>query len=324
MPHRGGSLGSAAIIFTLMATTFGSFGTGRADIGRSNPSKKSLCSFSSERGFGKYVKVEKRNEYYSKRCPLAAGRFKKCLTEGHQWQPPHDCELLEISAFTRYFRNRSLILWGDSMSEQLSASLLCMLSHRKTWLEKDTSAYNKLMRKRRYCFTVSNNIKICFVYSVNPMRHLEYIKGIQNRETLIVANFGAHYNHFKPEKDEVYLRRDIEAIIPELSNFESKVIWRETSAQHFSTEDGSFRFQPQKREDSKCSPLRIQTRGWRNDITTPLMEKFTPYVLRLGIFSSSIPASLHRGGNDCTHFCNPGVTDDWSRILMNYIYTHNI
>ena len=44
----------------------------------------------------------------------------------------------------------------------------------------------------------------------------------------------------------------------------------------------------------KCQPVRIQSRGWRNDVTTPLMQNFTPYVLKLGAFSSSIPPSLHR------------------------------
>ena len=170
----------------------------------------------------------------------------------------------------------------------------------------------------------SNNIKICFVYSSNPKKNLEYIKGLQGEETLLVANFGVHYNQYKPQNDEVALRKDMEAILPEISKFESKIIWRETSVQHFPSEDGSFSFQVRKREKVKCQPVRIQSRGWRNDVTTPLMQNFTPYVLKLGAFSSSIPPSLHRGGDDCTHFCNPGVTDDWSRILMNYIYTHNI
>jgi len=316
-----------AIVYILTATMFGSSGTvfgerTLEDLGL----KDSLCSFSSEREFGKYVKVAKRNEYYSKRCPLAARRFKKCFTEGYQWQPPYDCELLEISAFTRYFRNRTLILWGDSISEQLSGSLLCMLSDRKIWHEKDASAYIKLMRKRRYCFTVSNNIKICYVYSSNPKKHLEQILELQNKEALVVANFGLHYNINKTQKDELALKGDIEEFITELSKFTSKLIWRETSAQHFPTEDGSFSSHVKKNSGkaSKCVPVRKQTRGWRNDITTPLMQNATPYVLRIGAFSSSIPPSLHRSEKDCTHFCNPGVTDDWSRILMNYIYAHNI
>lgn len=295
--------------------------------GTKNPSNSSasICSFSSEGDFGKYVKVEKRSEYYTKGCPLVASRFKKCSTEGYAWQNPIDCELLEISAFTEYFRNRTLILWGDSLTEQLSGSLLCLLSDRNTWYKKGRSSL-EMIRKRRYCFLVLNNIKICFVYSSNPQKNLEYVRDLQNADALVVANFGVHYNKKKFRRDEIALKRDIEEFSAKISKFTSKIIWRETSAQHFSTEDGSFSFQVRKRSGKylKCQPSSNQRRGWRNDVTTPLMERVTPYVLKIGAFSTFIPPSLHRGGNDCTHFCNPGVTDDWSRILMNYIYAHNI
>jgi len=285
-----------------------------------------FCSFSSERDFGKYVKVKNRTEYYTKDCPLSAGRYRKCLTEGYEWQNPYDCELLEIPAFTSYFRNRTLIFWGDSMTEQLAGSLLCMLSDKSSWNEKERRASIKLMRKRRYCFSVTNDIRVCFVYSSSPQKKLELVKVLQNEEALVVANFGVHYNKETLQRDEIALRTDMEAVIPEISKFRSKVIWRETSAQHFPPHDGSFIVQARKlsRRKPKCQPVRIQGRGWRNDITTPLMQEITPYVLRIGLFSSSIPPSLHRGGKDCTHFCNPGVTDDWARILMNFIYIHNI
>jgi len=288
--------------------------------------KDGFCSFSSEKEFGKYVKVRKRNEYYSKDCPYAAARFKKCLTKDYEWQHPKECKLLEITTFTTYFRNRTLILWGDSMSEQLAGSLLCMLSDRNTRDEMERKAFIKLMRKRQYCFKVLNNIKICFVYATDPKKHLEYVKALQNEEGLVVANFGVHYNKGKSQKNEIALKRDIESIIPVISTFVSKLVWRETSAQHFPSQDGSFSFQDLKtsKRNSKCQPTRVPSRGWRNDITTPLMQNVTPYVLQVGVLSSSIPPSLHRGSNDCTHFCNPGVTDDWSRILMNYIYMNNI
>ena len=289
-------------------------------------SNESFCSFSADRDFGKYVKVKRRSEYYSKDCPLAANRFKKCLTEGYEWRKPDECELVEISTFTRYFSNRTLILWGDSLTEQLAGSLLCMFLDSNTRREVRTNALNKLLRSRRYCFFVVNNIKICFVYASDPKRHLEYVKALQNEEALVVMNFGVHYNKEKSEKNEVALQRDMESIIPEISKFTSRVIWRETSAQHFFTEDGSFSSEIQKGSGKsfKCKPVKNQSRGWRNDITTPLMLNVTPYVLQMGLFTSSIPPSLHRGNNDCTHFCNPGVTDDWSRVLLNYIYTHDI
>jgi len=286
----------------------------------------SFCSFSSGEDFGKYVKMKRRSEYYQKKCPFVAGRFTKCSTEGYVWQSPSDCNLLEVSEFTKYFKNRTLILWGDSLTEQLSGSLLCLLSDKNTWDERERNTHLALLRKRQYCFLVSNNIKICYVYSSNPKKHLEQILELQNKEALVVANFGLHYNINKTQKDELALKGDIEEFITELSKFTSKLIWRETSAQHFPTEDGSFSSHVKKNSGkaSKCVPVRKQTRGWRNDITTPLMQNATPYVLRIGAFSSSIPPSLHRSEKDCTHFCNPGVTDDWSRILMNYIYAHNI
>ena len=291
-----------------------------------NLSQASFCSFSLEDEFGKYVKVRERSEYYSKDCPLASARFKKCESEGYAWQPPRDCELLEIFSFMEYFKNRTIIFWGDSLTEQLSGSFLCLLSDKSKWQVKGMNKFTKSMRKRRYCVLVLKDIRICFVYASDPTKHVKYILQLQNTQSVVVVNFGVHYNRENPRKNETALQKDIEGLVSKLSNFSSKIIWRETSAQHFPTVDGSFAFQSTNghRTDLKCQHLRVQNRGWRNEITTPMVEKVTPYVLKMGSFSSSIPPSLHRGGRDCTHFCNPGVTDDWSRILMNYIFTHSV
>ena len=50
--------------------------------------------------------------------------------------------------------------------------------------------------------------------------------------------------------------------------------------------------------------LRDPSDGWR------LIDSYTPTVLR---------PDLHIGGNDCLHYCIPGPTDHWVRLLYNVL-----
>mmetsp|Transcript_7220 Transcript_7220/g.21810 ORF Transcript_7220/g.21810 Transcript_7220/m.21810 type:complete len:345 (+) Transcript_7220:2965-3999(+) len=287
---------------------------------------KQICPFSSE--FGEYMEVKKRTEYYMKECPFVANRFKGCETRGYSWRPPKDCNLLDIIDFMEYFSNRTLMFWGDSLNEQLAESMMCMLTSRNLWNADGVGNFVASMRKRDYCLKAQNNINICFLYSSRPQKGIERIS-MQVDSTVVIANFGLHYSIGKKGQNDEDLKEDIKWLSNFLPKVKATFLWRETSVQHFPTKDGTFDYKSKKiirakTIRAKCRGFKFPSRGWRNDITTPEMQNSKIKVLKLGKFSSLIPPSLHRGGKDCTHYCNPGVTDDWARIVMNYIYAHKI
>jgi len=290
-----------------------------------------FCPFSAEDDdFGSYIKTKIRKEYYSHDCPFIAKKYKKCSSEGYAWQNPKLCSLLEVSQFKEYFKNRTLIFWGDSLSEQIFGSLMCLLTPRKSWRANKTRKIVDRREKPRYCLSTSHEIKICIVYARTPIFSLDYVQKLQENDSILLANFGIHYNHGVRDHDEEALRRDAEILANAIPNFKGRFVWRETSAQHFPTEDGSFNQRAARSsyeiKSFSCKDASILNRGWRNMITTPILRNATKNVLEIGSFSTATPAALHKHGpgRDCTHYCAPGVPDDWARIVMNYIYVHKL
>ena len=184
--------------------------------------------------------------------------------------------------------------------------------------------------KPRYCLYTSHKIKMCIVYARTPIFDRDYVQNLLENDSILVANFGIHYNHGVRDHDEEALRRDTELLANAIPNFKGRFIWRETLAQHFPTEDGSFNQRSARSsyelKSFRCRDARSSNRGWRNMITTPILRKVTSNVLEIGSFSTATPAALHKHGpgRDCTHYCAPGAPDDWARIVMNYIFARKL
>ena len=285
-----------------------------------------FCNFKTSLNFGEYVRGNVKKEYYEKDCPHVLPRFKKCNSIGYVWEPPKDCELVKISDFIEYYRNRTLIFWGDSLTDQFAGSMMCMLGRRDKWSRKSHYEFAGKLETRRFCLRVRGDIEICFILASTPKHHLGAILKFFEKGAVVIANFGMHYNKEKIGRDEIVLGEDIDMLSRSLMRINSSTfIWRETSFQHFPTNDGTFKHSNERsKKRTVCKAISGVPFSWRNNITTPIIKKVTPHIIRLGQFTSSIPPSLHRGGGDCTHYCNPGVTDDWVRILMNYIYVNKI
>ena len=135
--------------------------------------------------------------------------------------------------------------------------------------------------------------------------------------SLLVLNTGAHY---RPIDMELATLRDslkyIYANFPEIS-----VMYRTTIAGH---ENCESTFHSEPLAEPPVSYTQHPEYHWgdialRNlDVQSMLSLEF-PQVLQFDVFNAtSIRADSHPGsGNDCLHYCMPGVVDDWVLFFYN-------
>jgi len=147
-----------------------------------------------------------------------------------------------------------------------------------------------------------------------------------HRTLVVIANMGLHYVD-NPEKkfSRLDYQQQMTAALTYMHNFAIEqqqqqlqqqhgkhvhIVWRETSAQHFSTYNGywpGIRFSHSM--ERRCVPIRDPSpqADWRNrDIETIIASKELHRIHILPFYNITVPLwSSHPNGHlrDCTHFC---------------------
>lgn len=99
-----------------------------------------------------------------------------------------------------------------------------------------------------------------------------------------------------------------------------RLIWRETPAQHFRSKTGVY---DASYVGERCVELssshntNFHESNWRNLAANPIVEQFNFPILKIWMLSAE--RSDAHVGNDCTHYCLPGLPDVWAVYLMQMI-----
>lgn len=262
-----------------------------------------------------------------------------------------------LVVFDKLPNEATIYMMGDSIGTQASVDLLCYLASvskvvnvkhsnlpptggwcRKTdECKEDTrgmfsglsltgatfQSYDKNNTKNIHVKTESGNMG-----AYNKKSTQSKFKKILSRgkkDDIYVINQGMHYGldidrlvaHIHEVKDELLKSKDRGA----------RVLWRETSASHFDSEEGSHSEllrEKQNARSAECIPHKYlnATKSYNmyNGRTTPLMKSFGIDVLEVWEATFLGPEWCHIGaGVDCAHFLQPGITSYFTESLLKYI-----
>ena len=239
-----------------------------------------------------------------------------------------------------------LLLVGDSVMQQFFGAMACELEREGIW--KDPSKFQNTDEVRQVKVTEEQTtpavpVKFVPIYHfVNgrfdrvanaSMFHLrrnveEYVS--KHDMVLIFMNMGLHYvsspiAHF----DRAAYRTQMTAALTYLNNVANshadkkiRVVWRETSAQHFPTPTGYWpgaRYAPGMKVG--CEPIREAgpAADWRNsDIRDIVQSHGLSKVSIAPFYNITVPLwSEHVNGHlrDCTHFC-------WTPMLYQSLFQY--
>lgn len=233
-------------------------------------------------------------------------------------------------------RQGLLLMIGDSVMQQFFSALACELERENVW--PDHTKFTNTDESRTVQFANMNGsksvvatIKFLPIYHlVNgrydrvPMAALQHFKnGLKNamnqHSTIIVLiNMGLHYvdNPIAGFSKQDYIDQ-MTTVLTFLHRLSSdhprhtiKIVWRETTAQHFATPNGYWpgvRYAQNMKVG--CVPIADPSpqADWRNRAIEHIVQKHqlsTVQILRF--YNLTLPLwSEHPNGNlkDCTHFC---------------------
>ena len=251
------------------------------------------------------------------------------------------------SLFTELSRQKGmLLLVGDSVMQQFFGAMACELEREGIW--KDPSKFTNTDEVRQIKVdetqtTPAVPVKFVPIYHfVNgrfdrvanaSMFHLrknveEYVA--QHDSVLVLMNMGLHYvsspiAHF----DRTAYRSQMTGALSYLNgvalahpNKKIRIIWRETSAQHFPTPTGYWpgaRYAPGMKVG--CEPIKEPgpTADWRNsDVRDIVASHGLSKVQIAPFYNITVPLwSEHVNGHlrDCTHFC-------WTPMLYQSLFKY--
>lgn len=248
--------------------------------------------------------------------------------------------------FTKLSKEKGmLLLIGDSVMQQFFGAMACELEREGIW--KDPSHFQDTDQVRyvkvEQQSTPAVPIKFVPIYHfVNgrfdrvanaSMFHLrrnvdEYVS--KHESVMILMNMGLHYvsspiAHF----DRSAYRAQMTGALTYLNNVADsnpgkkiRVIWRETSAQHFPTPTGYWpgaRYAPGMKVG--CEPIKESgpDADWRNsDIHDIITSHALRHVRIAPFYNLTVPLwSEHVNGHlrDCTHFC-------WTPMLYQSLFKY--
>jgi hypothetical protein len=244
------------------------------------------------------------------------------------------------------FNGSKLHFEGDSISGQTFANLACRLQpylndykieREGKWCNDENlchqnSKWNTYGSARATFNWDSYNIEISYNSSYVPSRNkmLTHLKP----NDVFVFNYGLHLDRFANEKNfniEYSILIGLISSINALKHAGVHVVWQETIAPLFLTSDktglhSKELVEKQKLFEAKCVDVDQINRAaaWQrstNSLTTPLMIKEGISVLNIWNATLSAPAVCHiGGGRDCVHFCEPGVLNYASDLLLHYLH----
>ena len=274
----------------------------------------------------------------------------------YEWRPDRECGSWEPFDPKRFCasreqggwggRRKSIVVIGDSLSEQLSRSLVhnILMNIRKpvprdavreelpeecrAWVRPNTA----------FCATYWLNTSECRGLSVSFLRtdyltlsnHAQTpssvpwtrILPILARADVIVANRGAHYTH-----DQTFLF-GVRAALRFLRRLHPNklIIWRSTPPGHKDCDSYDRPLQ-----DSRGQTSLPHNWGWflhQNSIVKPQVERVGGVYMDLDTITMAradghLGYSWEKHRRDCLHFCMPGPMDTWVQLLHNMLLRYN-
>ena len=207
---------------------------------------------------------------------------------------------------------------GDSLSIQHFTSLACM-----SWLVcRAHASYTRSVNGvHQQCHAVCGS-HLCMQHA--GTRHAgqrstaHYLQLFSNLSDVQVYNEGLWWNDHEIAMHKIHDFMRVFESLPSLSK--SRVIWRETSPQHF--ESGRW---SQWYRHTPCTPLLSPSNPWAS--ARALGERYGCRVmpvwdLSAGFWTEHLAKKTNHTrarGYDCTHFCEPGVVDLWSLRLVDML-----
>ena len=269
---------------------------------------------------------------------------------------PNECylERFNPNKFLQMLKGRTLVIAGDSLSQQLFSSLLCRL---EGFVVHDNVIWGKQSnRMMNYCgingncmpksgihshylenysnpiwASFTHNVKIRYVsIKAEPIdEKLDFISGFTSKEDILILNKGAWrqngYRDFKKRMldFEMYYIRN-KANLP-------TIWWRETNPQHFLGPNGDYvpgkKLPPKMKSCAKAPVERLSFSHVDpvNIITNKIMKRVgIPIMYTSNAMVSENDAHVFNSGVDCTHLCTPGVDVIWVEYMYNWLKFENM
>jgi hypothetical protein len=239
----------------------------------------------------------------------------------------------------------SLILIGDSVMQQFFGAMACELERNGIWSDPnyfrntDEVRFVEILDKNTGGAVYDNKgvslppvaVKFTPIYHLVNGRWDRMVNASMHRlrlsvddflnkfeSVMIMVNMGLHFvgnpvPHFSPadyNSQMTYLLQYLHNIQNGRPEKKLRTIWRETSAQHFSTTTGYW--PGQRFADSMklgCFPITDPSPqgDWRNTDIENIIAKNNLYRVKIApFFNLSVPLwNMHVNGfkHDCTHFC---------------------
>lgn len=234
--------------------------------------------------------------------------------------------------------NGALLLIGDSVMQQFYAGLACELEREGIWKDPDQYSntdetkfvFDKVAIKFLpiYHFVNGRFDRIANASMFNLKKNVEEFT-TKYDSVLIVVNMGLHYvsnpiTHFSRldyQSQMTLALQYLYNIASSLKHKKIRILWRETSAQHFPTSNGYWPGQKYSHDmQLKCIPINhtSPTSDWRNNDIDAIIRanKFEDKIHIIPFYEMTIPLyELHVNGKmrDCTHFC-------WTPMLYQYLF----
>ena len=264
---------------------------------------------------------------------------------------PSACHLRKFDgdAFLKSLEGRTLVLAGDSVTQQMFVSLVCRLEEFETayhirWgtqmksqlkycgpngkcMDKIKKGYNAHFLESpenpqwvEYKYNVT--VRYVSIKAESMVEKMDYIASFASTKDLVVLNKGAWRQSGYEDMRQRYIRF-VAAYRTNRDRWPT-IWWRETSPQHFEGESGDF--VPGRRvEGATCvkpslSRLSMSHVDPINEIANSIIGPAgVPIMYTSQALVSEYDAHLFKNGRDCTHVCLPGVEVMWLEVLQGWL-----
>ena len=259
------------------------------------------------------------------------------------WKPASRYDLRNVRALN----NMSVLLAGDSSLAMLSAAMKVVvaatgsnlkITHRVVELLPEVG--NEVQTAKLLKAVAAHDVTIMNAglhYNHKPLCNEgqdSMTEFVTTRISSVICDDAGARNSsvvlrkIRGENTPPYLRAEMQQMMSAMSQIrdhQDHVLWFETTAQHFDTDDGSFDSSILSYRNVACVPLSSNHIDWRNAITTPLAQKAGLKVISFRLTERRVrdhPNTITgqscsanhatRGGTltrcDCTHYCLDSAT----------------
>jgi hypothetical protein len=267
------------------------------------------------------------------------------------WLPP-----MNYQAFVGLIGpNRTLWYVGDSIMRQMFEAQVCAferfrpaerpwgLSHVELMKDQVHHSVSMLLEKeeKRHhkhptqpadtghfvsrCVTLVDGTRICHLWTTHAEELMDILQVIgRNPREYVVTNFGLHKNS---------LPRNSETLKEQLRRWSAmcadgdcaRLVWRETSPQHFHTPGGLFD-EALKNKNQWCAPHMAEHAALAdkyNIENRPVLLRFQSARFHVLPVWAVAAEKWNFHAADCTHWCMPGMPDLWLRMLYSMMKAHS-